>query len=200
MKHCKDARDKRSCKENVFSHKSTETNAQSESKFLLYRSHELYTEQRRPNKKCNSWHVPFRTCPVLVSIRQHTSAYVSIRQPSAYVSIRQHTSAYVSIRQHTSAYVSIRQHTSAYVSIRQHTSAYVSIRQHTSAYVSIRQHTLGRVTSSSGGVTSMISRQFPLELLESSCCMLCCSCCEAAVAKQLLHARLQLTTASSRAS
>jgi hypothetical protein len=171
MKHCKDARDKRSCKENVFSHKSTETNAQSESKFLLYRSHELYTEQRRPNKKCNSWHVPFRTCPVLVSIRQHTSAYVSIRQ-----------------------------HTSAYVSIRQHTSAYVSIRQHTSAYVSIRQHTSGRVTSSSGGVTSMISRQFPLELLESSCCMLCCSCCEAAVAKQLLHARLQLTTASSRAS
>ncbi len=95
------------------------------------------------------------------SIRQHTSAYVSIRQ--AYVSIcqmricsraqhsQQHTSAYVSIRQHTSAYVSIRQHTSAYVkcesavgrstlnSIRQHTSAYVSIRQHTSAYVSIRQ-------------------------------------------------------------
>ncbi len=50
------------------------------------------------------------------------------------------TSAYVSIRQHTSAYVSIpavglgasaeatRQHTSAYVSIRQHTSAYVSMR------------------------------------------------------------------------
>ncbi len=55
---------------------------------------------------------------------------------SAYVSIRQHTSAYVSISwgqadaiQHTSAYVSIRQHTTAYV-IRQHTSAYVSIRQH----------------------------------------------------------------------
>jgi hypothetical protein len=100
----------------------------------------------------------------------HTSAYVSIRQhTSAYVSsvdaagTRQclvqhlHTSAYVSIRQHTSAYVSIsqlsrsgrevssvpcpapvcRQHTSAYVSIRQHTSAYVSIQ----AYVSIRQHT-----------------------------------------------------------
>jgi hypothetical protein len=50
------------------------------------------------------------------------------------VSIRQHTSAYVSTRQHTSAYVSTRQHTSAYVSIRQHTSAYASIRQHTSAY------------------------------------------------------------------
>ncbi len=39
----------------------------------------------------------------------------------AYVSIRQHTSAYVS--QHTSAYVSIRQHASAYTRMRQHTSA-----------------------------------------------------------------------------
>jgi hypothetical protein len=51
----------------------------------------------------------------------------------------------VSIRQHTSAYASIRQHTPAYVigvilllpplrpvSIRQHTPAYASIRQHTS--------------------------------------------------------------------
>jgi hypothetical protein len=90
-------------------------------------------------------------CFATICIRQHTSAYVSIRnkktcalnalQQPAYVSIRQHTSAYVSIHQHTSAYVSIRQHTSAYVSIRQHTSAHVSIRQHTSAYVSIRQHT-----------------------------------------------------------
>ncbi len=42
------------------------------------------------------------------------------------------------MRQHPSAYVSIRQHTSAYASIRQHASADVSIRQHTSAYVSIR--------------------------------------------------------------
>ncbi len=58
-----------------------------------------------------------------VSIRQHTSAYVSIA--SAYVSIRQH---YVSIRQH---YVSIRQHTPA---LRQHTRA---LRQHTPAYTSI---------------------------------------------------------------
>ncbi len=60
---------------------------------------------------------------------------------------RQHTSAYVSIRQHTSAYAAPlpagarsvpawRQHTSAYVSIRQHTPAYVSIRQHTPAYAS----------------------------------------------------------------
>jgi hypothetical protein len=109
---------------------------------------------------CVSTLLPSRTnCMIHVSIRQHTSAYVSkrqhtvclhtvsacvsIRHTSACVSIRQHnTSAYVSIRQHTSACVSIRQHTSAYVSIRQHTSAYVSIRQHTSAYVSIRQHTV----------------------------------------------------------
>jgi hypothetical protein len=49
------------------------------------------------------------------------------RPATAYVSIRQHTSAYVSVcklfglgvldpPQHTSAYVSIRQHTSAYAS------------------------------------------------------------------------------------
>jgi hypothetical protein len=56
-----------------------------------------------------------RTCRV--SIRQHTSSYVSIRRREfeerrrTYgVSIRQHTPAYASIRQHTSAYVSIRQH------------------------------------------------------------------------------------------
>jgi hypothetical protein len=56
--------------------------------------------------------------------------------------IREHMSAYVSIRQHTSAYrclpalprAGYTLNTSAYVSIRQHTSAYVSIRQHTSAY------------------------------------------------------------------
>jgi hypothetical protein len=42
---------------------------------------------------------------------------------------RLHTSAYVvSIRQHSSAFVSIRQHMPAYVvSIRQHSSAFVSI-------------------------------------------------------------------------
>jgi hypothetical protein len=80
-------------------------------------------------------------------IRQHTSAYVSVRAPYClrFPSIRQRTSAYVSVRQRTSAHVSIR---SAYVqhtfSIRQHTfnirsvmrSAYVSIRRHTSAYAS----------------------------------------------------------------
>jgi hypothetical protein len=50
------------------------------------------------------------------------------KPPRCTCRIRQHTSAYVSIRQHTSAYVSIRQNTSAYVCIRLHTSAYVSIR------------------------------------------------------------------------
>ena len=54
-----------------------------------------------------------------VSIRQHTSAYVSCAAP--YICIH-HTSAYVSIRQHTSAAL---HHTYAYT-IRQHTSAYVS--------------------------------------------------------------------------
>ncbi len=56
---------------------------------------------------------------VCVSIRQLTSAYVSIRDAvggggdgvraverrDGYVSLRQHTSAYISIREHTSAYV-----------------------------------------------------------------------------------------------
>jgi uncharacterized protein (UPF0216 family) len=69
--------------------------------------------------------------------------------------IHLNTSACVSMRQRTSAFVSIRcsrapalrlpliihLNTSAYVRMRQHTSAYVSIRQHTSAYVSIRRHT-----------------------------------------------------------
>jgi hypothetical protein len=99
-----------------------------------------------------------------VSIRQHTSAYVSIRrfhhrclfllyQTNLYIYITIYIYIYiyiyihiyiyleyVSIRQHTSAHVSTRQHTSAHVSTRQHTSAHVSIRQHTSAHVSISQH------------------------------------------------------------
>ena len=79
-------------------------------------------------------------CCMSTCIRQHTSAYVSIRQhrdirgssedcaaacQPAYFSIRQHTSAYVSIRQDTSAYVRTRQHTSGYVRIRQDASGYV---------------------------------------------------------------------------
>jgi hypothetical protein len=72
---------------------------------------------------------------------EHASAYVRSAFRLIYVSIRQHMSAYVSIRQHTSAYVRSAFRL-IYVSIRQHTSAYVSIRQHTSAYVSIRQERL----------------------------------------------------------
>ena len=61
-----------------------------------------------------------------VSIRQHTSAYVSsIREAggSAVACPFENEPAYVSI--HVSIHVSIRQHPSAYVSIRQHASAYV---------------------------------------------------------------------------
>jgi hypothetical protein len=107
---------------------------------------------RRETSQHTSRFSPSRWPPVLRpvcarrGIRQHTSAYVSIRlafrhrvghqcyalcaQGVAYVSIRQHTSA-VSVRlafchrvghQCYALYVSIRQHTSAYVSIRQHTS------------------------------------------------------------------------------
>jgi hypothetical protein len=112
-------------------------------------------------------------------IRQHTSAYDSIRQPlgmpgspAAYVSIRQHTSAYVSIRQHTPAYVSIRQHTSAYVRALQRghrsrqapgtqftcfTSTKVQIRQHTPAYVSIRQHTSEGIAHGKRQVRSLLA-------------------------------------------
>jgi hypothetical protein len=69
--------------------------------------------------------------PAYVSIRQHASAHAS----PAYVSMRQHSPAYVSIRQHASAHAS-----PAYVSMRQRMHRdNSSIRQHTSAYVSIRQ-------------------------------------------------------------
>ena len=102
-----------------------------------------------------------------VSIRQHTSAYVSRRQQTCDgggvwghqsalcgerfcpVMLKKRSgrmSAYVSIRQHTSACVQIRQHTSKYVSIRQHTSAYVQIRQHMPAYLRIRQQTSAYVS------------------------------------------------------
>jgi hypothetical protein len=61
---------------------------------------------------------------------------------SCSASIRQHTSAYVSIRQRIHTVAEIESHRGdckARELQRQHTSAYVSIRQHTSAYVSIRQ-------------------------------------------------------------
>jgi hypothetical protein len=90
-------------------------------------------------------------------IRQHTSAYVSIRETEAYVSIRQHTSAYVSIpetealgqphlqRQALPLFKGMRHYMSK---LTAYTSAYVSIRQHTSAYVSIRQrHYMSKLTA-----------------------------------------------------
>jgi hypothetical protein len=97
---------------------------------------------------------------VAVSIRQHTSAYVSmkLRLTPAYVSMKLSlTPACVSMKLSLtpqklslSTYVSIRQHTSAYVSIRQHTSAYISVRQHeqklrlsTSRCLSMAAATLG---------------------------------------------------------
>ena len=67
------------------------------------------------------------------------ASYIYIRE----YSIRQHTSAYVSIRQHTSDLLVIEAGQFASFSCFVFcilTSAYVSIRQRTSAYVSIRQH------------------------------------------------------------
>jgi hypothetical protein len=93
-----------------------------------------------------------------VSIRQHTSAHVSILHPcyqllllarAACVSRRQHKSDYISIRLHPcyqllllarAACVSIRQIISAYVCIRAISSSF-SPALHTSAYFSTRQHT-----------------------------------------------------------
>ncbi len=67
-------------------------------------------------------------CASNVSVGEKNDLLVSSLRhsflPGRKTCIRQHTSAYVSIRQHTSdasAYVSIRQHASAYISIHQHT-------------------------------------------------------------------------------
>jgi hypothetical protein len=80
----------------------------------------------------------------------------------------------VSIRQHTSAYVSIRQHTSLSTwkssrggYSRLYQRLHLSIRQHTSAYVSIRQHTPSR-----GGYSRLYQR---LHLLRSSYLYFCTS-------------------------
>jgi hypothetical protein len=70
------------------------------------------------------------------SIRQHTSAYVSIRRKETLTRcvracgcICSGVQALIRYNYYTSAYVSIRQHTSAYVSIRQQTSAYPKRRR-----------------------------------------------------------------------
>jgi hypothetical protein len=94
-----------------------------------------------------------------VSIRQHTVGIreeagarrrVRLWEPAACVSIRQHTSAFVSI---LSAYV--RRRVRRRVQLWE-PAAYVSIRQHTSAYVSIRQHTYREGGRAGGGGAEML--------------------------------------------
>jgi hypothetical protein len=103
------------------------------------------------------------------------SAYVSIRPASVLVATQLRVSAYE--RQHTAAYVSIRQHTSrictcrdtaASVRIRPHTSAYVSIRQHTSAYVPHLY--LSRHSCRSATACQCLSRDTPTHALKGSAC------------------------------
>ena len=65
----------------------------------------------------------FSRAPVLFLLRQYLYFCTSTASTLSTRSVPELTSAYVSIRQHTSAYVStrsIRQHTSAYVSIREY--------------------------------------------------------------------------------
>jgi hypothetical protein len=105
------------------------------------------------------------------SIRQHTSAYVSIRVFRSCGSAGGRNAATCCTYTNTSAYVSIRQHTSAYACLRVagaraaeslplavcvcvcvcgsawlYVYIYVSIRHHTSAYVIIRQNTSAYVS------------------------------------------------------
>jgi hypothetical protein len=66
-----------------------------------------------------------------------------LKSLSAQVCARQHTSAYVSIRQRTSAcvlleFIHMLKSLSAQVCLRQLTSAYGSMKKHTYSYVSIR--------------------------------------------------------------
>jgi hypothetical protein len=67
--------------------------------------------------------------PAYVSIRQHTSAYVSIYihihigDPNCFILLGPRANQPYRTRACMQPYVSIRQRTSAYVSIRQHTSA-----------------------------------------------------------------------------
>ncbi len=101
--------------------------------------------------------LPPLPCNTFVSIRQHTSGYVSIRHGAladtlpplpwnAYVSIRKHTSKYIITRQHTSTYVSISQYTSSFDTVLQLLYSLYSSPTPTSAYVSIHQHTSADVT------------------------------------------------------
>ena len=106
-----------------------------------------------PCRTSSSLYMPCHTAQSRASRRPTSRASSDCHPP--YVSVRQHTSAYVT-------YVSICQHTSEYVSIRQHTSAYVSIasrRQHTSAYVSIRHRARRRPTCRASSDCTAYCRQ-----------------------------------------
>jgi hypothetical protein len=87
-----------------------------------------------------------------MSSRSSDIGYASPVCPHSIRHIRQHTSAYVSIRQHICIREAVMTGTPRlfarieYVSIRQHTSAYVSIysiRHHTSAYTFSRSSDIG---------------------------------------------------------
>ena len=83
-----------------------------------------------------------------VSIRQHTSAYVSMRTFGVLSDIHSHGVCELQVLQRQRSLNRLA-HTSSYVSIRHHTSAYgVSIRQHTaSAYVTKHAVTLKKKLS-----------------------------------------------------
>jgi hypothetical protein len=85
----------------------------------------------------SSAYVSIRSIRHSMDIRQLSSA-----STTRLLCLRQHSSACASIRQHTSAYVSIMSldvHPPAL--LRLYDQAAVSIREHTSAYVKRRQHT-----------------------------------------------------------
>ncbi len=122
----------------------------------MHKKNKIFYSKKEKKNRRRPYRSPFRNLcfrafvnclyPSNVSIRQRTSAYVSVRQQNPCVSslfglpvpiIRQHTSAYVSVRQHTLLFGEvpvfpsfcelpgpiIHQHTSAYVV----TSAYAAV-------------------------------------------------------------------------
>ncbi len=98
----------------------------------------------QPASASSSWARSLSSSCCLILSCEAVSNPVCWQHAAAYVSIRQHTSAYVSIGEAVSDPIcwsySSSQHTSSYNSIRQHTAACGSMRQHTAAYGSIRQH------------------------------------------------------------
>ncbi len=100
------------------------------------------------HREKNSPKFTARACASVLSAREEEHTSPSRRRPLAIASpysIRQHTSAYVSIRQYTSEVapracycLCIREHTSAHLSLRlRWRRAHCLCKLHTSAYVSI---------------------------------------------------------------